>query len=198
MSGSYVDIDCAYPIWDRFYLVHPLVVIGTTEPGGKPDLAPKHMAGPVPWGNLFGFVCSERHATYRNTVRSGVFTVSYPRAEQVVTVSLTAAPRIDDDSKPSLGVVPTVPATVVNGPLLADALLHLECELDRTVDELEDNSLVIGRVVAAHIDDRALRLLDREDEDVLAAAPVVAYLQPDRFTAIDRAQAFPFHAGWAR
>jgi hypothetical protein len=52
--------------------------------------------------------------------------------------------------------------------------------------------------VAAHIDDRALRLLDREDEDVLAAAPVVAYLQPDRFTAIDRAQTFPFHAGWAR
>ena len=198
MSGSYVDIDCAYPIWDRFYLVHPLVVIGTTEPGGKPDLAPKHMAGPVSWGNLFGFVCSERHATYRNAVRSGVFTVSYPRADQVVMVSLTAAPRIDDDSKPSLGVVPTVPATVVNGPLLADALLHLECELDRTVDELEDNSLVIGRVVAAHIDDRALRLLDREDEDVLAAAPVVAYLQPDRFTAIDRAQAFPFHAGWAR
>lgn len=198
MSGTYVDIDCAYPIWDRFYLVHPLVIIGTTELDGKPDLAPKHMAGPVSWGNLFGFVCSERHATYRNVVRNGVFTVSYPRVEQVVMVSLTAAPRIDDDSKPSLGAVPTVPATVVEGPLLAGALLHLECELERTVDDLEDNSLVIGRVVVAHIDDRALRQLDREDEDVLAAAPVVAYLQPDRFTAIDRAQAFPFHAGWAR
>jgi hypothetical protein len=66
------------------------------------------------------------------------------------------------------------------------------------VDELEGNSLIIGRVVAAHIHDRALRQFDREDEDVLAAAPIMAYLQPNRFTAIERAQAFPFHAGWKR
>jgi flavin reductase (DIM6/NTAB) family NADH-FMN oxidoreductase RutF len=198
MSGTYVDIDCTVPIWDRFYLVHPLVLVGTIEPDGRPDLAPKHMAGPVSWGNLFGFVCSERHATYRNAVRTGGFTVSYPGPDQVVMVSLAAAPREHDDSKPAIGVMPTIPAAVVDGPLLAGAHLHLECELDRTVDELEGNSLIIGRVVAAHIHDRALRQFDREDEDVLAAAPIMAYLQPNRFTAIERAQAFPFHAGWKR
>lgn len=198
MRNSYVDLDCDYPIWDRFYLVHPLVIVGTVEPDGTPDLAPKHLAGPMSWGNLFGFVCSARHATYRNAVRTGEFTVSYPTPEQMVLVSLAAAPRESDDSKPALGVIPTVPATAVEGPLLGGASLQLECTLDRTVDELEDNSLLIGRVVAAHVAERALRQLDREDEAVLADAPAVAFLQPDRFTAVDRAQAFPFHAGWTR
>ena len=32
------------PIWERFYTVAPLVLVGTLEPDGSHDLAPKHMA----------------------------------------------------------------------------------------------------------------------------------------------------------
>ena len=72
--------------------MHPLVIVGTVEPDGGPDLAPKHMAGPVSWDNLFGFICCDRHATYRNAVRTGAFTVSCPTPDQIVATSLTSAP----------------------------------------------------------------------------------------------------------
>ncbi|MEA3511900.1 MAG: flavin reductase [Actinomycetota bacterium] len=198
MSETPVALDCSVPIWDRFYLVHPLVIIGTIEPGGSVDLAPKHMAGPVSWENHFGFVCCETHATYRNAVRSRAFTVSYPTPEQLVEVSLASAPRSPDDTKPSLGVIPTVPATIVDGALVSGARIHLECELERVVDNLGANSLIVGRVVAAAVDERALRVMDREDEHVIANGPILAYLQPNRFCAIDESMSFPFHAGWTR
>lgn len=197
-TNGHVDLDCDVPIWDRFFLVHQLVVIGTVEPDGSPDFAPKHMAGPIAWENLFGFACAPNHATYRNLMRTETFTVSYPRPDQIVLVSMAAAPREADDSKPSVSVLPSVSASVVEGPFLADATVHLECRLERVVDDLAANSLVIGRVVAASLDPAALRQLDREDEAVLAEAPLLAYLQPNRYTAINAGVSFPFHAGWSR
>jgi hypothetical protein len=41
-----VALDTARPVWDRFFTVAPLVVIGTREPDGGYDLAPKHMVTP--------------------------------------------------------------------------------------------------------------------------------------------------------
>jgi len=193
-----VELDPSEPIWDSFFSVAPLVVIGTVEPDGRADLAPKHMAGPMAWTNLFGFVCAPDHATYRNILRTGQFTVSYPRPDDVLFASLAAAPRLDDASKPSLLAVPTMPATVVDGVVLVAASLYLECELDRTVEDLDDNSLVIGRIVAARVDADARRDPDRDDADVLAAVPLLAYLPPSFFASIANGNSFPFHLGWRR
>jgi flavin reductase (DIM6/NTAB) family NADH-FMN oxidoreductase RutF len=87
---------------------------------------------------------------------------------------------------------------VVEGALVRDARIHLECELERTVDGIGANNLIIGRVVAAAIDERALRVMDREDEHVIADAPILAYLQPNRFCVIKESSSFPFYAGWSR
>ncbi len=51
--GDLVALGVEYPIWDRFFQVSPLVVIGTKEPDGSFDLAPKHMA--MGWENYFVF-----------------------------------------------------------------------------------------------------------------------------------------------
>jgi flavin reductase (DIM6/NTAB) family NADH-FMN oxidoreductase RutF len=198
MSEELISLDCAVPIWDRFYVARPLVIVGTVDPSGAVDFAPKHLAGPVSWENLFGFVCSPKHATYRNAVRTEVFTVSYPTPDQVVAASLAAAPREPDDSKPSLAAVPTEPATVVEGALVTGARVHLECELDRTVEDLGPNSMVIGRIVAAAVAEPAVRLLDREDWHTVSEAPILAYLPPNRYATIDESRSFPFHAGWSR
>lgn len=198
MSGTPIALDCTVPIWDRFYLVHSLVIVGSLEPDGSIDLAPKHMAGPVSWDNHFGFICCETHATYCNTVRTRTFTVSYPTADQLVETSLTSAPRSLLDTKPSLEAVPIVPATVVDGGLVRGARIHLECELERVMDNLGANSLIVGRVVAAAVDERAIRVMDREDEHVIADAPLLAYLQPNRFCVIDESRSFPFYSGGSR
>ena len=198
MSGDHTALECSVPIWDRFYLVRPLVVVGTVEPDGSFDFAPKHMAGPMSWDNYYGFVCCPDHGTYRNAVRTGEFTVSYPTPEQLIETSFTSGPRAADSSKPSLGAVPTTPATRVDGALLTGASIHLECELERTVDHLGPNAIVIGRVVAASIDDAALRGLDREDDHVIADTPLLSFLHPNRFTVIDESYSFPFYSGWSR
>ena len=193
-----VSLDLAEPVWERVFLVAPLVVVGTREPDGSLDVAPKHMATALSWENHFGFVCTPSHATYRNAQRSGVFTVSFPRPEQVLSASFAAAPRCDAGTKPALGALATFPARVVDGELLRDAYLHLECELERTVDGFGANSLVAGRIVAAHVAEDALREEDRDDGDLIAGAPLLAYLHPGRFARVVETLSFPFHAGFKR
>ncbi len=191
-----LDLD-AGPVWDRFFLVAPLVIIGTTEPDGASDLAPKHLAMPMGWDGYFGFVCTPRHATYRNALRTEEFTVSYPRPEQVVFTSMAATPR-DESQKPSLRALPTEPATDVKGVLLSDAYVHLECRLDRVVEGFGENGLVVGTVVAARVHPDALRDLEQDDQELVAGAPLLAYLPPGRYGIIERSATFPFHAGFER
>ena len=188
-----VPIPTDSPVWGRFFTVAPLVLVATREPDGRHDIAPKHMAMPLGWQNHYCFACSPRHATQRNIERTREFTVSFPRAEQIVQVSMAAAPREADDSKPSLAALDTSPATKVDGVLVEDSYLWLECELERVIEGFGDNSLIIGSVVAAAVDERALRASDADDSDVIHASPLLAYLAPGRFASIGESLSFPFH-----
>ena len=190
-----VELDPRQPVWDRFFWVAPLVLIGTMEADGQHDLAPKHMAFPMGWENYFGFVCTPRHHTYTNIQRDGEFTVSYPRPSQLVLTSLAASPRCDAENKPSLGALPVFSAKRVNGVLLEGGSAFLECKLDRIVDGFGINSLIVGRVVAARVAEDAERMDDGDDQALVHASPVLAYLNPGRFAAIDDSLSFPFPAG---
>jgi len=191
------SLDLTSPIWERFFTVAPLVLVGTLEEDGRPDFAPKHMAFPLGWDNFFGFVCTPRHATYRNVERSGTFTVTYPRVADIVMTSLAASPRCDE-LKPILDFADTFPARHVEGRLLTSGYLFFECELLRIVDDFGVNSLIAGRIVAAHAHPAALRRADRDDAEILVDVPQLAYLYPGRFAVIDRTEAFPFPSGMQR
>jgi flavin reductase (DIM6/NTAB) family NADH-FMN oxidoreductase RutF len=183
--------------FETLYTAAPLVVVGTREADGSDDLAPKHMAIPLGWSDHFGFVCTPEHGTYRNVERTGAFTVSYPRPENVLDASLAAAPR-EGDSKPSLTEIETVEADAVDAPAVADAYGVLECELDRIVDGFGRAGLVAGDVVAKHVHTDAYRSDDVEPEALLKRAPVLAHLYPDRFAEVSETQAFPFPEGFQR
>jgi flavin reductase (DIM6/NTAB) family NADH-FMN oxidoreductase RutF len=185
------------PIWDRFYTVAPLVLIGTKEAEGY-DLAPKHMITPLGWENYFAFVCTPRHRTYQNITRGKTFTVSYPRPTQLVLTSLAAAPRCGDDTKPSLLALPTFPASQIDGVFVAEGYIFLECQLDRVVDGFGANSLITGRIVAAHVHEDALRTSDRDDQDVIHQAPLLGYLSPGRVATIASSYSFPFPLDFTR
>ncbi len=193
-----VALDPSRPIWERFFTVAPLVIIGTRDESGAFNLAPKHMVTPLGWKNYFGFVCTPRHRTYQNIQRQRAFTVTYPRPSQVILTSLAAAPRDDDDTKPVLALLPTRPARTMDGIFVEDGYLFLECALDRIIDDFAENSLIAGRVLAAQVAEDALRHFEREDADVLLAAPLMAYLAPGRYAEIRSAHAFPYPAGFTR
>lgn len=197
VQGELVTLRGDEPVWERVFTVNPLVLVGTREGGGY-DLAPKHMAFPLGWENFFGFVCTPRHATYHNARREGAFTVTYPRPDHVVPASLAASPRDGDGYKMAADALATFPAREVDGIFLRDGYLFLECVLDRVVDDFGENSLVCGRVVAAHVHPDYLRASERDDNDLIHASPLLAYLHPGRHARISESYSFPFPAGFAR
>lgn len=193
-----VALDTDEPIWGRIFTVAPLVLIGSREMDGSYNLAPKHMVAAMGWSNRFGFVCTPQHTTYQNIRRDREFTVSFPRPSQVVMAAIAASPRSPDGSKPDLSALPTFEAHRVDGVYLRDAYLHLGCEIERFIDGLGPNSLLIGRIVEAFADPRALRDAGRDDEEVLDACPLLAYVDPGRCAQIDETRPFPLPEGFQR
>jgi flavin reductase (DIM6/NTAB) family NADH-FMN oxidoreductase RutF len=185
------------PIWDRFFGVFPLVIVGSKEDDHY-NLAPKHLAMPLGWDNHFCFVCSPQHSTYHNIRRHGAFTVNYPRPSEVLLASLAAAPRCEDLSKPSLLLLPTFPARSVDGVLVQGCYLFLECTLHTILDGFGPNSLIIGNVVAAAAHEDALRVEERDEAEQLFQFPLLAYVSPGRFAEVRQTTAFPFPRGFSR
>ena len=196
-TSERIQLSTDSPIWRRFFTVAPLVVVGTREPSGEHDLAPKHMATPIGWENRFGFVCRPSHATQRNAERTGQFTISFPRPDAFLQAGLAASGRADDDSKPALAALPVREAEAVDGVVLEDAYLWLECELDRIVPGFEPATLIVGKIVAASADERYLRTADGDDADVIRQAPLLAYLSPGRFAEIRESRSFPLPADFS-
>jgi flavin reductase (DIM6/NTAB) family NADH-FMN oxidoreductase RutF len=192
-----VEISTATPIWERFFMAAPLVLVGTKEGDGY-DVAPKHLAMPLGWENYFGFVCSPSHATYRNVLCHREFTVSFPRADRILQASLAAGGRLDDGSKPSLAAVPTFPASVVDGVLVEGCVLYLECAFERVVEDLGENGLIVGEIVAAAAARDSLRGPDVDDADLLHRLSPLVYLAPGRFGIVRETYSLPFPVGFRR
>jgi len=192
-KGRLIDIDTSRPVWDRFFTVAPLVLIGTTDPDGSPDLAPKHMVTPLGWQNYFGFVCSSTHSTCSNIQRTGEFTVSYPKPSQVLYSSLAASPRLEGH-KPVLDCFTTFPAQMIDCVLIKEAYLYFECHHVRTIDGFGVNCLITGEIIAAYAEPDFLRSSDLDDQELVHDSPLLAYLAPGRFATIERSNAFPFPA----
>lgn len=195
-----VELPLSTPIWEQVFTVAPLVLIGTTEPDGTYDVAPKHMATPLGWADRYGFVCTRRHATYRNIERTGVFTVSFPFDRQALQAALAATRRDVGGTKPVLKALPTFPAKHVEGVLVHGCALFLECRLDRFVPGLddEDAELVVGRIVAAAARPETVRGPDVDDAELLRRLPLLAYLSKGRFASISETFSFPFPSEFSR
>ncbi|WP_107670636.1 flavin reductase [Cyanothece sp. BG0011] len=197
-SDRLISLDLGQPLWDRFFMVAPLVIIGTKEADENYDLAPKHMAMPFGWDNYFGFICTPSHGTYQNIVREKAFSVSFPQPNQILLTSLTATARCENNQKPLLSILSTFPTTQIDSVYLEDSYLYLECHLDRIIEGFGDNSLIVGKIIAAQVKETALRRSDRDDQDILLDIPLLVYLSPGRYSIIDHSFSFPFHAQFHR
>jgi flavin reductase (DIM6/NTAB) family NADH-FMN oxidoreductase RutF len=192
MPGNVVPVDTTVPVWEQFFTVAPLVLIGTREEDGSLDLAPKHMVTPMGWQNYFGFVCTPSHNTCTNIERTGEFTVSYPKPSQVLVASLAASPRDAENHKPVLDFFRTFPAREIDGCFIEEGYLYFECRHYKTIGGFGENCLVTGEIVAAWGDDDFLRHSQADDQETIHDAPLFAYLPPGRFATIERSNAFPF------
>lgn len=192
-TETFIQLDLSLPVWDQTFVVAPLVVVGTKEDDGY-DMAPKHMATPLGFGNFFGFVCTPDHSTYHNVIKHKSFTVSFPIPEGVTLTSLTASPRSSGLSKvkPVINALPTVKGKKVDALLLQDAYLQLECAMFKIIDGFGKNSLITGTIKAAYVAPEYLRQSDYDEQEQLREAGLLAYIAPGRFSVIRETLNFPF------
>ncbi|MGI9621397.1 MAG: flavin reductase family protein [Acidimicrobiales bacterium] len=184
-------------LWDQVFVPAPLVLVGTVDADGGFDLAPKHQAMPLGMGDFYGFVCTDRHRTHENVLRTGEFTVSYPTPDQVVAIGQAAAPRVEDE-KLTLGFIDQISAVEVDGVLAAGASLWLECRVDRVVEGFGTHDLIVGKIVRAAAPSRAVRDPERDDAELIHATPALVFLSPDRFSSVSDTLSFPFPAEFSR
>ncbi|EAR00090.1 flavin reductase [Maribacter sp. HTCC2170] len=198
-KDNIISLDVRLPIWEHFFTVAPLVVIGTKEKEGY-DLAPKHMATPLGFGNYFGFVCTPRHGTYQNVKTNKEFSVSFPRPDQIVTTSLTSSPRSEQISKSHaiIEVLPIVKATTMDVPMIKDAYLFFECELFKIIDGFDDYCIISGTIKAAHVHKNYLRVFEKDEQEQLHENPLLAYIASGRFAKISDTYSFPFPKDFKR
>ncbi|MCB0545993.1 MAG: flavin reductase [Phaeodactylibacter sp.] len=192
-KSNIIKLDTSSSIWERFFTVAPLVVIGTKEPNGY-SLAPKHMATPLGQDNFFGFVCTPRHSTYHNVAREGFFTVSFPKPNQVVLASLAASPRCEQEGNEKLIMkgLPFLMASSIDAPFLEDSYLFFECEHLNTIDGFGQYSLICGRITSALVEEAYLRTAEKDEQEQIYRSPLLAYLAYGRFAEIRESLAFPF------
>lgn len=192
-----VELELDDALWDHVFQVAPLVMVGTREPDGGFDFAPKHRVVQLTPSH-FGFVCRHSHATLRNALREHAFTVSWPTPHHIVMTSAAATPRCEDGEKRAMQALHTVPAKQVDGVLLEGCPLHVECRLERVIDDLGTDCLVIGKIVAAWAQRDALRNPEVTDRELVHEHPLLAYMHPSQFATVDKSFAYPFSKGFTR
>lgn len=193
-NSKMIEIDTDQDVWGRLYTVYSLVVIGSKEEDDAYNFAPKHMAMPLGFSNHFGFMGTPRKSTYRNVQREKVFTVSYPRPDQLVVSSLAATQREDDDTKPVIDQIPTVDAQIIDGKFLQDSYFQLECRLTECLGKFGEWEIVAGEIIAARVHEDIARNQgkERKEGELIYKSPLLAYLHPNRFSIIKESNAFPF------
>lgn len=192
-QNNYTSLDLSAAVWDRVFIVAPLVVVGTRE-GNQYDMAPKHMAFPVGFKNYFGFVCTPEHATYQNIRRTSEFTVSFPLPDDIILVSLSATSREELISKYNNVIrnLPHVRAETMDLPVLRDAYLTFECSVYKIIDGFGENSIITGEITAASVKNDYMKLSDTDAQKQLNEHNLLAFIAPDRFARISETQNFPF------
>lgn len=192
-KSNYTSLNLSTAVWDRVFMVSPLIVVGTRE-GMQYDMAPKHMAFPAGFDNYFGFVCTPEHATYQNIQRTEEFTVSFPLPDDIVPVSLSATSREELISKyrDVVGNLPVVRAETMDLPVLQDAYLVFECSVFKIIDGFGENSIVTGEIKAAFVKKDYRRVSDNDAQEQLSENNLLAFIAPDRFARISETQRFPF------
>lgn len=169
-----------YKLMSGSILPRPIGWVSSVDAEGRPNLAPY---------SFFNGVCpNPPHVLFcpniRRTDGSNKDTLNNVRATgefvlNIVTESLAAAMNItaaevpaDVDEFEAAGLT-IAPSIAVKPPRVAESPIHFECKVAQIVDISDEpggGSVVIGRVVHLHIDDRLL--IDGDKIDLAALQPV--------------------------
>lgn len=144
----------------------PIAWVVSLSPDGRVNMAPFSFFNafgaepPVVGIGVGSRIPGTPKDTRGNIARSGEFVVNlvpFASAEQMNVTAIDFAPEVDELA--TAGLTP-VASTLVAPPRIAESPVAMECELLQIVPLGAVNSLVLGRVLAMHVQDEAV--LDAE------------------------------------
>ncbi len=141
----------------------PIGWIGTRSAAGIANLAPYSFFNALAYRPpTIGFASEGRKDTLANAEETGVFTwnlATRPLAERMNATSAMVPPEVDEIE---MAGIASVEGRFVNAPLVLESPASFECRVSdivrlRTADGTPMNNwLVIGEVVAVHLDERMI------------------------------------------
>ncbi len=156
---------------DIYYLLNSIVVprpiawVSTLGADGVPNIAPHSyttVASVAP--PMLLFVSMGDKDTVRNVRDTGTFVINVVDGQHAAQMNTTAADAPPGVSEFELAGLTPVPSLKVAAPRCGEAPVSIECELDRVIDLGSDPShIVLGRVVALHVEQRLYDEKDRVD-----------------------------------
>ena len=196
---DFISLNVKESIWEHFYTVAPLVVIGTKEDQGF-DLAPKHMVTPLGFSDYFGFVCTPRHNTYHNIKKSHRFSVSFVKPDQILLSSLAAMPRcaVKDFTKEITDQIPTVTSQDGEAIFVSDSYVMLDCSTYKIIDGFDDYSLITGKINEAQVHKDYKIISDEGHQKQIYDHPLLAYIAQGRFASIKETLSYPYPKDFQR
>lgn len=139
----------------------PIGWISSLSKEGVPNLAPYSFfnmlaASPA----IIGFSSGNRKDTQVNIEATGEFVYNFASADLVDAVNMSSSHVPSDVNEFELAGVSAVASTLIKPPRVAEARAHFECKYIQTVELADEGipwSLILGRVVAVHIDDEFIK-----------------------------------------
>jgi flavin reductase (DIM6/NTAB) family NADH-FMN oxidoreductase RutF len=162
-------------------LIHPMPAFLVTCAGkdGQPNAIAIAWLMPVSINPpLLALAIRPQRYSYELLQENPAFVVNAMAYEQAVDVLFCGRYTGRNVDKFATANLTPVDAQAVNAPAIAEALAHIECEVEAEY-EAGDHIIVVGRVVAASANEEALT----EDgyRDIIATPPLL-HLGGDRFT----------------
>ena len=190
---DFITLNVKESIWEHFYTVAPLIVVGTKENNGF-DLAPKHMVTPIGFSDYIGFVCTPRHNTYHNILREKRFTISFVKPDQILLSSLAAFPRCSVDSFPKdiTNHIPTISTQVGENIFIEDSYVLMDCDLHKVIDGFDDYSIITGKIKLAMVHKNYKIISDEGQQSHIYENPLLAYIAQGRFASVKKTMSYPF------
>lgn len=178
MTKTYFDFSDAES-QDRYKLLSGLVVprpigwIGTRREDGTYNLAPFSFFNVVSSNPPVVLFSGGRHSdrpkdTTELAVETGEFSVNIVSESVVEAMSITSGSFTAGDDEFEIAGLTAVPGIKIDAPLVAESPANLECSVRQTIELGERTRLIIGDVVAVHVDEDVLDGT-RIDNDALRA-----------------------------
>ncbi|WOJ96333.1 flavin reductase family protein [Congregibacter brevis] len=137
----------------------PIGWISSLDTKGRPNLAPYSFFNLLSVNpSIVGFSSGTLKDSQRNIEVTGEFVCNFASVDLIDSINTTSKTVASDVNEFELAGLHEAKSRIIKAPRVLEARAHLECEYVKTVELPNDEndiiwSLVLGRVVAVHIDD---------------------------------------------